>query len=217
MRVEWLGVMIMADACNSEVECKPAVNSDELRIIEVRDPRSIAGQEALRLCRLIFELPAQDIRSITQNLLIPGQLFPDRVYCLAAVIGEQVVGVSVAYLLHDVKMGYLEYIAVLPEFRGRGIGHGLYRTTVAALLRDCPESGGFLFELMNINKDLIYRKEFFLSLGAIPIDLSFYNLNPAIIRSGLKIMFHPLREDVRITSPDMCKVFDNLSHVLDDD
>ena len=92
---------------------------------------------------------------------------------LAAVESETVVGFSITASLRGTDATLLEYMAVSPEKRGRGIGAWLFRVTIAQ-----PQLAG-KFLLVEVDSDRtnspnnverIRRKAFYRSLGTKELD-----------------------------------------------
>ena len=179
----------------------------------VTSPSSYEAQESMLLCRNEFELSHYEARGIVARLLNPAIISPNRFHYIVAKNDDQIVGLAIFYFLSEVNLGYLEYITVKPEYRGHGVGRRIYEKVIETLKQDSQHLSGIIFEVRNISRDLKARKEFFLRIGAIPIDLSFYPLREEIINSGLLLMLHPISE-LKMTWPVMAKTLDNLNQVL---
>jgi len=179
----------------------------------VTDPRSYEAQESMLLCRCQFELSDFESRGIVARLLNPAIISPNRFHYIVAKQGDDIVGLAIFYFLSDVNLGYLEYITVKPDYRGMGIGRKIYQKVIEILKQDSSHLSGIVFEVRNVSKELQERKEFFLKIGAIPVDLSFYPTNKEIINSGMLLMLHPM-EDIKMTWPVMSKTLNNLCQVI---
>jgi len=184
-----------------------------IQYLEPVDPDSLEARQALLMCRIMFGLGEAEVADLREELKDSQGLWPNRIHLVVARHQGKVVGFALFYHLAEVNLGYMEYIAVAPGYQRQGIGRGLYNAAVEILERDSQGVKGMLFEVQNADTGLNARKDFFLNMGAIPMDLSFYPLRPEITESGMLMMLHPLRR-VQMTWPTLVKVFDNLSMVL---
>jgi len=188
--------------------------SQNISFETVTVPHSSLGFEALGLLRQYFELNNEESRKLAKYLLMPGVLFPNKFYLITILKDGETAGVAAFYYLSEVNFGYLEYIIIKKGFQKMGLGSHLYHKVISTLETDFPELAGMVLEVRNTEEDLAYRKEFFLNLGAIPIDISFYPVSKTIAESGLMFMFQPLREDANLNWPTLAKTLDNLASVM---
>lgn len=188
--------------------------SQNIRFEQVTVPHSTLGLEALDLLRWQFELANEESRKLVGHLLMPGVLFPNKFYLLTILQNEELVGTAAFYYLFDVNFGYLEYIMVKENCQNSGLGSYLYHKVVSILEAEYPDLAGMVLEVRNTEQGLDSRKEFFLNLGAIPIDISFYPVSKTLAESGLMFMFQPLSADANLNWPKLAKTLDNLSNVL---
>ncbi|MDA8233686.1 MAG: phosphate propanoyltransferase [Clostridia bacterium] len=188
--------------------------STNITFHQVAVPHSTLGSEALALLRYHFTLDNEEFRKLVKHLLMPGVLFPNKFYLLSILKDDKTAGAAAFYYLSDVKFGYVEYILIKPDFQKLGLGSHLYHKIISILEDDYPDLTGMVLEVRSTEKDLAYRKEFFLNLGAIPIDISFYPVSKNIADSGLMFMFQPLREDANLNWPTLAKTLDNLAEVM---
>lgn len=184
----------------------------EFQLLE--NPSSPLALEALILLRLLFGLSHEENRGVVAKLLEPQKIAPHKFYFLTAVKAEKVVGVACFYYLADVNFGYLDYIGVSPNAQEHGLGTFLYHKVIATLEQQHPDVAGLVLEVRNTEENLEYRKEFFLNVGAIPVDLSFYPSAKALADSNLILMFDPIRADICVNWPILLKTFQDLSAVL---
>ncbi|MGF7184367.1 GNAT superfamily N-acetyltransferase [Desulfitispora alkaliphila] len=160
---------------------------DTVRYEELTSPHSFDYKEAMFYCQLLFNLSRADTHRVLKHLLIPKKLAPNRFFFVVAKKGDQLVGFSLFYYLQRVNLGYLDYIAVLPEYRGEGIGVGLYQKTVSMLEEHQEDVYGMLFEVHQA-EGLEMRKDFFRKQGAVKLDLSKYK--KVVQDTNLEMMFH---------------------------
>lgn len=186
----------------------------KLTFEEVTKPSSYEAQEGLRQASFIFELSPAQSRGIVQNLLDPKSVLPNHFHFIAAILEEKIVGMAFLYYLTRDSMGYLDYIAVVPEYRGKGIGKQLYLATVKLLKEKYDDVAGIFIEVSNAEKGLKIRKEFFLEQGCIPIDLSFYQSIPDVSKSGILTMIHPLQGNLIMNNKKVKEVMKDLSATL---
>ncbi|MHB8170574.1 MAG: phosphate propanoyltransferase [Thermincolia bacterium] len=192
----------------------PLTHSANISFRQVTVPHSDLGFEALALLCQHFALSNEESRKLVKYLLMPGVLFPNKFYLYTILKDNEIAGVAAFYYLSDVNFGYLEYILINPGNQKLGLGSHLYHKIISTLEEDYPDLSGMVLEVRNTEEDLAYRKEFFLNLGAIPIDISFYPVSKAIATSGLMFMFQPLREDTNLNWPTLAKTLDNLAEVM---
>ncbi|MHB8170406.1 MAG: GNAT family N-acetyltransferase [Thermincolia bacterium] len=189
------------------------ITTGGIRYLEMMNADSLEAQQALLMCRIMFDLGSEDVAELCQQLKDSQFLSPNKMHLVVAKHHGKAVGFALFYHLADVNMGYMEYIAVAPGHQRQGIGRSLYNAAVEVLERDSQGIKGMLFEVHKVKQGLDERKNFFLNMGAIPVDLSFYPLGQEVTNSGMLVMVHPLGR-VNMTWPNLVKVFDNLSAVL---
>lgn len=127
---------------------------------------------------------------------------------------DKVVGIACFYYLADSKLGYLEHIGIAPEYRNRSIGSFLYHKVVSLLEMEHPEIEGMLLEVRQSGHEMDNRKQFFLNLGAIPVDTAFYPAGKFNFADELLLMFKPLTVDANLNTITLDKAFKNLSKAM---
>lgn len=177
-------------------------------------PESRLAVQSLNLAKQLFRLSDGKTRRLEHHLMEPTSIDPHRFYFMAAVDADQVVGISCFYYLDGVRFAYLEYLGVSASAQKQGLGTFLYDSVLATLNQKHPNLQGLFLEIYNHPEDLDYRKEFFLNLGAIPLDLSFYPAVESLARSKLMLMFDPVSGDACVNRPLLQKTFLELSAVL---
>ncbi|MDA8234713.1 MAG: GNAT family N-acetyltransferase [Clostridia bacterium] len=205
--------MVQLSTVQSATSFKGNITPTGIHYIEVTDPDSLEAQQALLMCRIIFGLGNEEVADLYQQLRDSQCLRPNKMHLVVAKHEGKAVGCVLFYHLAEVNMGFMDYIVVAPSYQRKGIGRSLYNAAIEILERDSQGIKGMLFEVHKVSQGLDKRKNFFLNIGAIPIDLSFYPLGKEVTHSGILVMFHPWG-CFRMTWPNLVKVFDNLSAVL---
>lgn len=191
------------------------VPTDDIKFIQGKKPHDYVSQEGIRLLRNVFEYPATVQREVVEKLLNPAKLEPNKFYLYTAVEGDdKVVGISCFYYLPDIKFGYLEHIGITPEFQNRGLGSFFYHKVSSVLEKEHPEIEGMLLEVRQNKPDLDDRKDFFLNLGAIPIDTTFYPSEFINKGKDILLMFKPLTVDVVLNTGALERALTSLAKVL---
>jgi GNAT superfamily N-acetyltransferase len=87
-------------------------------------------------------------------------LLTDKNYHLFIMVNDStVVGISLLYVFKGLRSGLLDYMAIIPEFRGQGTGTKLFRHTVNRFKRICPNSIGLFLEVQKEDaEDLAERR-----------------------------------------------------------
>jgi propanediol utilization protein/GNAT superfamily N-acetyltransferase len=202
--------MVIKDNYGNIVE----VGVDNIKFVQGKGPHDYASIEGIRLLRNVFHYPPATQRAIVNKLLNPALIDPNRYYLLTAMDGDKVVGIACFYYLTDSKQGYLEQIGITPEYRNRGIGSFLYHKVISLLEKEHPEIEGILLEVRQIESEIDNRKQFFLNLGAIPVDTSFYPSGKFQFADQLMLMFKPLIVEANLNTITLDQAFKNLSKVL---
>lgn len=202
--------MIIKDNYGNIVE----VGVDNIKFERGKLPHDYASQEGIRLLRNIFHYPVSTQQSIVNRLLNPSIMEPNFFYLLSAMEGDKVVGIACFYYITESKAGYLEHIGITPEYRNRGIGSFLYHKVLSFLEKEHPEIEGILLEVRQSEKEMDSRKQFFLNLGAIPVDTNFYPQEKFKFAEDLLLMFKPLVVDANLNTVTLENAFRNLSKIL---
>lgn len=202
--------MVVKDNYGNIVE----VGVDNIKFVLGKTPHDYASIEGIRLLRNVFHYPVSTQQSIVNKMLNPYLIDPDRFYLLSAMEGDKVVGISCFYYLTNSRLGYLEHIGITPEYRNRGIGSFLYHKVTSFLEKEHPEIEGLLLEVRRSNDESDNRKQFFLNLGAIPVDTSFYPSGKFKFAEELLLMFKPLVVEANLNTITLEQAFRNLAKVL---
>lgn len=190
------------------------VNTDNIKFVRGKTPGDYYTQEGIRLLLQVFEYPVSVQQGIVKKMLDPESIEPNQFYLLTAVEGDKVIGIACFYYLPDVKMGYLEHLGITPEFRNRGIGSFYYHKVISFLEKEHPDMEGVLFEVRQDKQDLDNRKKFFLNLGCIPVDTSFYSFDKIKIGEKLLLMYMPIIPEAGLSTATLERVFQNLRRAL---
>lgn len=202
--------MVIKDNFGNIVE----VGVDNIKFVLAKKPGDYATIEGIRHLRNVFHYPVSVQREIMNKMLDPSIIAPNHFYLLTAMDGEKVVGISCLYYLTESRLGYLEHIGITPEYRNRGIGSFLYHKVTALLEKEHPEIEGMLLEVRQHTNEMDNRKQFFLNLGAIPVDTAFYPAGKFSFAEKLLFMFKPLVVDANLNTATLVKAFQDLSKVL---
>lgn len=190
------------------------VNIDNIHFIHCKVPNDRYVHEAIRLYRHVFECRPAVRMNIVQNLLSPESIAPNKFYLLLAVESDQVIGVSSFYYFPDVRLAYLEYLGIAPEFQKRGIGSFYYHKILDLLENEHPEIQGILFEVRKHLDGLDNRQQFYSSLNCHCVNPTLYD--SAEIKAGyeLLLMYKPAISGVHLTKPTLDRVLECLRAVL---
>ncbi len=202
--------MVVKDNYGNIVE----VGVDNIKFIRGKTPHDYASIEGIRLLRNVFHYPVTTQQSIVNKMLNPYLIEPNRFYLLSAMEGDKVVGISCFYYLTESRLGYLEHIGITPEYRNRGIGSFLYHKVTSFLEKEHPEIEGLLLEVRQSHEETDNRKQFFLNLGAIPVDTSFYPAGKFGFAEEVLLMFKPLVVEANLNTVTLEQAFHNLAKVL---
>lgn len=202
--------MVIKDNFGNIVE----VGVDNIKFVQGKVPHDYASIEGIRLLRNVFHYSFETQRDIIHKMLNPSSIDPDRFYLLTAMDCDKVVGIACFYYLADSKLGYLEHIGIAPEYRNRSIGSFLYHKVVSLLEMEHPEIEGMLLEVRQSGHEMDNRKQFFLNLGAIPVDTAFYPAGKFNFADELLLMFKPLTVDANLNTITLDKAFKNLSKAM---
>ncbi len=202
--------MVIKDTFGNIIE----IGVDNIKFERGKMPNDYATQEGLRLLRDIFHYPASTQQAIVSKLLNPSIIEPNFFYLLTAMEGDKVVGISCFYYITESKLGYLEHIGITPEYRNRGIGSFFYHKVISFLEKEHPEIEGILLEVRQTPQEIDSRKQFFLNLGAIPVDTQFYPAEKFKFAEQLLLMFKPMVVDANLNTITLETAFRNLTKIL---
>lgn len=87
-------------------------------------------------------------------------LLKDKNYHLFVMVKDgSVIGISLLYVFKRLRSGLLDYMAIIPEYRRKGLGTELFRRTLNRFKRICPHSIGLFLEVQNEDfDDLVERR-----------------------------------------------------------
>ncbi len=190
------------------------VNTDNIQFVQGKVPHDYYSQEGIRLLRTVFEYPASVQQEIVNKMLNPGLIDPNKYYLFTVLDGDKVIGIACFYWIPGVNLAYLEHIGITPEYQKRGIGSFFYHKVMSFLEKYHPEIEGALLEVRQNREDLDNRKDFFLNIGAIPVDTSFYPSDKLKLGQDLMLMFKPETADARLTTPMLELTLQTLSTIL---
>lgn len=114
--------------------------------------------------------PPQETRPVEKTIAMIRK--DDNYHLLAALQDETVIGISLLYLFPSLKFGLLDYMAIINEFQGKGIGTKLFNFTFKIFCSKVPDGTGLLMEIQkdkvqNIKENEIRKRriKFYKNLG----------------------------------------------------
>jgi GNAT superfamily N-acetyltransferase len=109
----------------------------------VRTPNSSEFAQAMQIYSSSF--PPVETKPVTK---VKKMLLKDKNYHLFVMVKDgTVIGISLLYVFKRLRSGLLDYMAITPEFRGKGMGTELFRRTIDRFKRICPNSVGLFLEV----------------------------------------------------------------------
>ncbi len=190
------------------------VNTDNIKFVQGKAPHDPYAQEGITLLRTVFEYPDSVQQDIEAKLLYPDRIDPNKYYLYTAVERDKVIGIACFYWMPRVKMAYFEHLGITPESQNRGIGSFLFYKIISFLEKNHPEIEGILFEVRTNKEHLDDRKQFFLNVGAIPVDTTFYPSHQLKLGEELLLMFKPETADARLNTATMELALQTLNKIL---
>ncbi|MHB1651777.1 MAG: phosphate propanoyltransferase [Desulfitobacteriaceae bacterium] len=190
------------------------VNTDNIKFVQGKAPQGMYTQEGIHLLRTVFEYPDEVQKDIEEKLLYPERIAPSQYYLYTAIEREKVIGIACFYWMANIKMAYFEHLGITPGYQDRGIGSFLFYKVISLLEKNHPEIEGVLFEVRENKEHLDDRKQFFLNLGAIPVDTTFYPSNNIKRGEELLLMFKPETVEARLNTATMELALQTLSKIL---
>jgi len=101
--------------------------------------------------------PPQEIRPLERTISMIQK--DDNYHAIVALQDEKVIGFSLLYLFPSLKFGVLDYIAVINEFQGKGIGIGLFNFSFKKFSPKISDRIGLLMEIQKDNVQKISENE----------------------------------------------------------
>jgi len=190
------------------------VDTDNIKFVEGKEPNGYYTQEGIKLMGSVFEYPESVQEEIREKLLNPKAIAPNKYYLLTAQENDKVFGIACFYWMPNVKMGYLEHLGITPDYKARGIGGFLFHRVRTFLEKKHPEIEGIFLEVRKNMEHLDDRKPFFLDLGAIPIDTTFYSAKKTKAGEEFSLMFKPETANARLDTATMEAAWQTISEIL---
>jgi ribosomal protein S18 acetylase RimI-like enzyme len=167
---------------------------------EIEDFDSFEFKQSLDIYKSSF--PQNETRPIEK---VVQMLKNDENYHLFTYLNDKaVVGISLMYIFRSLNIGFLDYIAIKPNYQRRGIGKELFEFTFEKFRSDVSNGIGLLIEVQKENvHDLEERNlrekriRFYMRLGAKIMDRVNYILPPIQPGFGseeMYLMIRPLGE-----------------------
>jgi GNAT superfamily N-acetyltransferase len=114
--------------------------------------------------------PPQETRPLEKTISMIQK--DDNYHILVAIQHETVIGISLFYIFPSLKFGLLDYMAIIKEFQGKGIGSKLFNFTFDIFSSGISDGIGLLMEIQkdnvqNIEENKIRKNriKFYINLG----------------------------------------------------
>ena len=190
------------------------VDTDNIKFVQGKHPDEPHTKAGIRLMRAVFEYPDSVKQEIKDKLLKPEDIAPNKYYVITAIENNKVFGIACFYWLPNVKMAYLEHLGITPDHKARGIGSFLFHRVRTFLEKRHPENEGIFLEVRHNKEHLDDRKQFFLNLGAIPIDTDFYSAKKTNSGEEFSLMFKPETSNARLDASTMEAAWKIIGEIL---
>lgn len=156
------------------------------------DQESVYFRTLVKYCREMFHCSIEEIVSLVGKMLA-GESGQVKAHVIYADSCGEMTGFIIFYYYPQNKVGFIEAIVVMENYRDQGVGSLLYWRMVDFLKKNYPECIGHILEMCQDRENYLKRKAFFLKQGCIPLALDFFILDPEINKSGIQILYHPYR------------------------
>ena len=149
----------------------------------------------------------------------------DNYHLLVALQDETVIGISLLYIFPSLKFGLLDYMAVIREFQGKGIGSKLFNFTFELFSSRISDGIGLLMEIqkdniLNIKENEIRkdRIKFYKNLGCKFLHGINYLLPSQIggQPEEMYLMIKPIKNIKSLSKFDIFKIVNAIYSKIDD-
>ncbi|MFZ0896982.1 MAG: GNAT family N-acetyltransferase [Candidatus Nitrosopolaris sp.] len=152
-------------------------------IKEIDDFDSFEFEQSIDIYKSSF--PSNETRPVQRVVVM---LKNDKNYHLfISVNNNSVVGIALMYIFKPLRIGLLDYISVIPNYRRRGIGEELFKFTLEKFGSLVSNGIGLLIEIQRENvldpEESVVRKN----------RISFYTLLGAKVLKGVNYLLPPMR------------------------
>jgi len=106
----------------------------------------------------LTHFPPQEIRPLEKTVSMIQK--DDNYHVLVSLQHETVIGVSLLYMFPSLKYELLDYMAIIKEFQGRGIGRKLFNFTFNIFSSRISDGIGLLMEIQKDNVQNIEKITF---------------------------------------------------------
>ena len=161
-----------------------------LKIHEIHSRESF--KTLAEYCRDVFHYSRKDVESLFGKMLAGEDHKLESHVIYAECLGEMAGFIIFCYYPKN-KVGFIEALVVMEEFRDQGVGTELYWKMIDMLREQHPECIGHVLEMCQDEYNFVGRKKFFLRQGCIPVDLGFFISAPEV--SEIRMLYHPYRLD----------------------
>lgn len=169
-------------------------------IKEIYDFDSFEFEQSIEIYKSSF--PPNETRPVERVIVMLKE--DENYHIFVAVKNNSVVGISLMYIFRSLRIGLLDYMAIIPNYRRRGIGEDLFKFTFEKFGSLVSNGIGLLMEIQRQNvldsEESLVRKNrirFYTRLGAKVLEGVNYLLPP--VRNGIEaeemyLMIRPLGE-----------------------
>jgi GNAT superfamily N-acetyltransferase len=186
---------------------------DEDRIVPILDERDPRAREALGLIEEMF--PPRDRQKLDEMLSEVaedrmGLLAADGFHVLAALDDEgHPEGTVAGFYMHGVNAGFVTYLAVRREARGKKLARTLRRRLVEAFRADAREEGwdDLAWVVGEVRTRSPWLRRLIRYRGAVPLDLDYYHpgMDPATTDEKYVLYLQPVSDDRRELPVDLVR------------
>lgn len=181
------------------------MSTDEVRAVEVDDERSPLARQAVELIREAIRdvQPTADLLSEIEERRRDLPSGGD--YHLIAFLGpdDRVVAAAAGVYLEAVNAGFITYLAVRADYRGRLLGRELRQYLVDAFWGDAQERYGTgpAWTVGEIRRESRWLRTLVREGGAIPFDLGYFHPWMPLGAEGRYVLYREPIEDRRAELP----------------
>lgn len=182
--------------------------TDAVRIVEIRDEREPLAEAALAVIADMFPAserqPLAELRSELAERRL-GILSGYNFHLLTALYegDAEPAGTIIGLYLDGVNAGFITYLAVRKQHRGRRLARLLRPRLIEAFRKDARHSGhdDLAWILGEVRADSPWLKRLVRTRGAIPFDLEYYHPGMALDQHERYILYRQPIGDLRIDLP----------------
>jgi GNAT superfamily N-acetyltransferase len=132
---------------------------------------------------------------------------------------EQFVGFALLYFFDELKICFLDFMAVISQMQGKGIGTFMIQCIIKKVLRDAPDFVGIIFLVLQENAENGYEKEirkkrirFYFKEGAKKFE-NFVFLLPPDGKKKAYLMILPIRSVTSFSKRRVIEYINAIYHI----